>query len=129
MGSIGLFYLCPGFCLAVLFIIHARSVISSMYSYIPSSFAGRPFRRDTDFCFCMPIRIPQIQVDPLGRYLIIDELANVVDIRTRAAGVACIRRRELKPMRLSVFRLQLRRNEVFTLSHSSHTEDSHMSAV
>ena len=41
--------------------------------------------------FCMPIRIPQIQVDPLGRYLIIEELANVVDIRNRAAGVACVR--------------------------------------
>ena len=40
---------------------------------------------------CMPIRIPQIQVDPLGRYLIMDELANVVDIRNRAAGVACVR--------------------------------------
>ena len=33
-----------------------------------------------------------IQVDPLGRYLIIDELVNVVDILLhRAAGVACVR--------------------------------------
>ena len=37
-------------------------------------------------CLCF------IQVDPLGRYLIIDELVNVVDILLhRAAGVACVR--------------------------------------
>jgi len=47
MSSIGLFYFCPWSCLAVLLIIHARSVICSMYSYIPSSFTGRTFRRLT----------------------------------------------------------------------------------